>query len=286
VARPIGDHQKRLANRLKELTRSAEVSGSELARRLGWPQSRVSKLLNAVYIASREDVVAIAGALDAGKTVRVELVELARLAASEYQSWRDEFYARGGGGQVQKMLADLDQNTTVTRQLVLGIVPGLLQTHAYARDVIRAPGGPRNWGGSDDASLDWIVEQRLKRQAVLRDEGREFHFVFAEAVLWTRYGAAETLVEQLYHLVELMHELKAVDIRVVPRTAVWPIFPMATFKIRDKDVVSLEQQVGSQDVVDPRQVEAYIAQFEMLDAVALDRAASMSLIRDIAGRID
>jgi transcriptional regulator with XRE-family HTH domain len=285
VARPIGAHQKRLADRLKELTREAGISGSELARRLGWGQPRVSKLLNAVSIATRDDVVNIANALQAGKTVRQELVELALRAASEYQSWRDEFYARGGGAQVQKMLADLDRNTTVTRQLVLGIVPGLLQTPAYARDVIRAPGGPKNWGADDDASLDYIVEQRLKRQSVLRDAGREFHFVFAEAVLWTRYGTAETLVEQLYHLVETMHELPAVDIRVVPFTAVWPVFPMATFKIRDQDVVSLEQQVGSQDVVDPQQVEAYVAQFEMLDAVALGREASMALIRDVAGRV-
>jgi hypothetical protein len=72
---------------------------------------------------------------------------------------------------------------------------------------------------------------------------------------------------------------------VVPFTAVWPVFPMATFKIRDQDVVSLEQQVGSQDVVDPQQVEAYVAQFEMLDAVALGREASMALIRDVAGRV-
>lgn len=285
MARPIGPHQKRLADRLEQIRSDADISGSELARRLDWPQSRVSRLLNAVYVASREDVVKIVNVLGLGKTVRLELVDLVRLAASEAKTWRDEFYARGGGGQVQKMLADLDRNTTVTRQLVLGIIPGLLQTPAYARDVIRAPGGPRNWGGSDDASLDWIVEQRLKRHSVLRDEGREFHFVFAEAVLWTRYGTVETLVEQLYHLVELMHELPAVDIRVVPFTAVWPIFPMATFKLRDKDVVSLEQQVGSQDVVDSRQVEDYVRQFELLDEVALGREASMGLIRDVAVRI-
>ena len=285
MARPIGAHQKRLAERLEQLRNDAGISGSELARRLGWPQSRVSRLLNAVYIASREDVVQIVDVLGLGKAVRLELVKLAQQAASEYESWRDGFYARGGGGQMQKMLADLDRNTTVTRQLVLGIIPGLLQTPAYARDVIRAPGGPRNWGADDDASLDWIVEQRLKRQSVLRDAGREFHFVFAEAVLWTRYGTAETLVEQLYHLVETMHELPAVDIRVVPFTAVWPMFPMATFKLRDKDVVSLEQQVGSQDVVDSRQVEDYVRQFELLDEAALGRDASMDLIRDVASRI-
>jgi transcriptional regulator with XRE-family HTH domain len=285
VARPIGPHQQRLAERLEQIRSDADISGSELARRLGWPQSRVSRLLNAIYVASREDVVQIAEELRLGKAVRLELVDLVRLAASEAKTWRDEFYARGGGGQVQKMLADLDRNTTVTRQLVLGIIPGLLQTPAYARDVIRAPGGPRNWGADDDASLDWIVEQRLKRQSVLRDAGREFHFVFAEAVLWTRYGTAETLVEQLYHLVETMHELPAVDIRVVPFTAVWPIFPMATFKLRDKDVVSLEQQVGSQDVVDSRQVEDYVRQFELLDEAALGRDASMDLIRDVASRI-
>lgn len=287
MARPTNEFDRALAARLRELRRAAGVSGTELARRLGWSQSKVSRLENEAsgYMPSRDDVVAFAQEIGGGKPVRLELVALQQAAASAAKTWRDEFHARGGGGGVQRLIADLDQKTTVTEQLVLGVIPGLLQTRAYARDVIRAPGGPRNWGADDDASLDWIVEQRLARQSVLRDEGREWHFVFAEAVLWTRYGTIETLVEQLYHLVEVLHELPSVEIRVVPFAAVWPVFPMATFKIRDHAAVSLEQQVGSQDIVDSTQVASYVEQFKLLDPVALDRAGSVQLIQDVAARL-
>jgi transcriptional regulator with XRE-family HTH domain len=285
VPRPILEHQKQLADRLADLRTAGGFAGAEFARHLGWQQSRVSKIETGTQLATEDDVEAWARGLGLGKDVRRELVALLRLAESEYLGWRKEFLRRGGGAGIQKALRTRDLATKVTRQLVLGIVPGLLQTPAYARDVITSPGGPGNWNSFDQDALAQMLEERLKRQGVLREPGREWRYVFAEAVLWTRYGSADTLVGQLRHLVATMEELPAVDIRVVPFSATWPIFPMATFKIHDEMTVSLEQQVGEHVVSDPRQVQAYIEQWDLLAGVALNRRQSMALIQQVADRI-
>lgn len=286
MPRPIGEHQQRLGQRLADLRAAGGFSGSAFARHLEWQQSRVSKIETGTQVATEDDVVAWARGLGLDNVVKRELIGLARLAESEYLGWRNEFLKRGGGAGIQKALRIRDRATKVTRQFVLGIVPGLLQTPAYARDVITSPGGPGNWNSFDQDGLARMLEERLKRQDVLREaDGREFRYVFAEAVLWTRYGTADTLVGQLRHLVATMEELPAVDIRVVPFNATWPIFPMATFKIHDELTVSLEQQVGEHVVSDPRQVQAYIDQFKLLDGVALSRRKSIALIRDVAERL-
>lgn len=285
MPRPIGEHQRRLAERLSDLRAAGGFSGSAFAQHLGWPQSRVSKIETGSQLATEDDVDAWARGLGLGKDIKRELTALAKQAESEYRNWEHEFRKNGGSVGLQKALRIRSNATKVTRQLVLGIVPGLLQTPAYARDVITAPGGPGNWDSFDPDILGQVVAERLKNQTVLRESGRRWHFVFAESVLWTRYGTAQTLVEQLHHLVATLDEVPAVDVRVVPFTAVWPIFPMATFKIHDKATVSLEQQVGEQVISDPRQVQDYIDQFKLLDGVALSRAKSIALIRQVAVRL-
>jgi len=180
VPRPIGEHQESLAKRLRALRAAGGYSGSGFARHLGWQQSRVSKLETGFQIATRDDVVAWAAGLDLDESARRELIDLAKLAASEYRDWQEEFDKRGSGGGIQRAIRERDRATTVVRQLVLGVIPGLLQTPAYARDVIAAPGGPGKWGASDPAELERIVGERLARQALLDEPGRKFHFVFAE----------------------------------------------------------------------------------------------------------
>lgn len=285
MPRPRTANQRRLSERMQELRRAGKISGTALAQQLGWIQSRVSKIETGKQLATRDDVQAWADALNLSETIRRELVDLADQAASDYQSWLDAFYEQGGGARAQHALGHLDRETTLTRQLVLGLIPGLLQTPAYARDVIRCPGGPSSWVDADEDELDRIIAERLNRQAVLHEPGKQWRFVFAEAVLWTRYGSAATLVEQLHHLVALLEELPTLEVRVVPQTATWPIYPMATFKLRDEMMVTLEQQVGDHTVLDQRQIKAYIDQFDLLAGVALSRRRSIELIRDVAGRI-
>jgi len=269
---------------LKETRIAGGISGAKFATKLNWQQSRVSKLETGLQIATREDVMAWADALDLDTAVRDELVELAKLAASEYESWLAAYHTKGGGAKAQEAIGSLDEVTVVTRHLALGMIPGLLQNEDYARAVVNTPGGPAAWT-ADASERERIVAARLARQKVLRDRDRQFHYVLAETALWNRFGSVVTQQAQLLHLANLAAELPSVHVRVVPFDATWPAFPLATFRIRDESMVSLEQQVGEHVIVDPRQIKDYIDQFELFAGAALKEKASIKLIQDVAARL-
>lgn len=284
MVRPKQPNQLRLAARMKQTRVDSGVSGTAFAVRLGWQQSRVSKIETGKQIPTHDDVDAWADKLQLPDNLRAELHQLAAAAHSEYQSWLELFYARGGGAKAQEAIGSLERATAVTREFWPNMLPGLLQTEQYARDAVSIPGGPRAWGAGKD-EREKIVAARMTRQAVLQDSGREWHFVIGEAALWTRFGTVDTLVAQLEHLVALMVERDAVDLRVLPLDARLPAFPMATFSIYDDHLVSLEEQAGEHTIVDPSQVKAYVGQFDLLTSAALPHRRSIALIHQVADRI-
>nr|WP_203615905.1 helix-turn-helix transcriptional regulator [Streptomyces sp. SID13726] len=93
-------------------------------------------------------------------------------------------------------------------------VTGLLQTHAYARGVLR--GGFPN---DTDEELDRRVDLRLRRQGLLaRPEAPTLWVVMEEAVLHRVVGGPEVMREQIERLLEVS-ELEHVSVDVVPFTA-------------------------------------------------------------------
>ncbi len=92
------------------------------------------------------------------------------------------------------------------------IVPGLFQTPAYAKAVIRA-GEPE----LADAEFARRVELRMARQDVLtrQPDPPIVWSVLDESVLYRPAGAPQVLVEQLEHLVKLL-DLPLVTIQLLP----------------------------------------------------------------------
>ncbi|WP_328865593.1 helix-turn-helix domain-containing protein [Streptomyces sp. NBC_00304] len=90
-------------------------------------------------------------------------------------------------------------------------VTGLLQTHDYARAVLR--GGLPN--GSDE-ELTRRVELRLRRQGLLeREDAPTLWVVMEEAVLHRTVGSADIMREQIERLLDVS-ELPHVSLDVVP----------------------------------------------------------------------
>ncbi|MFE3034821.1 helix-turn-helix domain-containing protein [Streptomyces canus] len=93
-------------------------------------------------------------------------------------------------------------------------VTGLLQTHAYARGVLR--GGFPN---EADEDLGRRVDLRLRRQSLLERPGAPtLWVVMEEAVLHRVVGGPEVMREQIERLLEIS-ELDHVSVDVVPFTA-------------------------------------------------------------------
>ncbi|MFI0262986.1 helix-turn-helix domain-containing protein [Streptomyces sp. NPDC017056] len=78
------------------------------------------------------------------------------------------------------------------------LVPGLLQTEAYARHLIQGC-----WPPLDEETIERRVAARMERQALLDKATRSFSFVISERVLHCAYEGNEAHKAQLVRLLEV-----------------------------------------------------------------------------------
>ncbi|WP_279583153.1 DUF5753 domain-containing protein [Fodinicola feengrottensis] len=94
------------------------------------------------------------------------------------------------------------------------VVPGLLQTEAYARTILDK-GGPKEF---EPAELDRRVALRMERQKLLmrkKPAPLRLDVVLGEAVLRRAVGSPTVMAEQLRHLLIVSEQVPSVEIRLV-----------------------------------------------------------------------
>ncbi len=168
------------------------------------------------------------------------------------------------------------------------VVPGLLQTGAYAETLFRA--GMRH---PEDEEIEKLVNVRLERQSLLtRPRAPHLSVVLNEAVIRRPTGGPAVIVEQLQHLLDMMQRT-SVSVRIVPfdvgthaGAASGPFsilnFPIdhRTQKPIEPRTAYVETLIGSLFFNDPDEVQSYQNIREGLEACALDQKASATLITE------
>ena len=160
------------------------------------------------------------------------------------------------------------------------VLPGLLQTEAYARAVLGAS------GRRTPDEVDQLVSARLARQAVLKWENPPWlTAVVDECALRRPVGGPNAMREQLQALIAWC-ELPHVRVQVVP----WSVgaysgldgpFVLATSK--DHRIAAyLDTQLQGQVVSDPDDVAAILAAWENVRVEAMSHRQSIDLIREVA----
>jgi hypothetical protein len=140
----------------------------------------------------------------------------------------------------------LEAAASLIRTYDATLVPGLLQTEAYATAVIKAGSGATN-----EAVVQRLVELRMHRQQrLLQADGPILWVLIEEEVVHYRFGNAETMRAQIRHLIE-SSELPNVTIQVIPTStnrytmAPCPIAFLRFPRPDMPDVVYLEQLTGA-----------------------------------------
>src|SRR6476469_2569013 len=119
------------------------MSTTELAARLGWSQSKVSKTELGRTVPPRQDVLAWAQATAAPTELSEMLSALAESTAVEITEWRRVLAP--GRRRKQDEIRELEHSASMIRTCAPCVVIGLLQTAQYADAVFRIgrrPGGP------------------------------------------------------------------------------------------------------------------------------------------------
>ena len=276
----LNPQRVRLAARLRALRTAAFPSGNQFARHIGWAQSKVSKLETGAQRPSEDDVREWVRATDHGADVEAEVLAMAAAARFEYSTVRDDVRRGGGIAAAQAQIAGLESAATHIAEYQPIMLPGLVQTAAYARELLALHGGPMTAGASED-EIEALVSERIRRQEILYQPGKQIQLVIGETALHDPPGAIETLVGQLDRLVA-MAGLASVDLAVLPMGTRMPVLPLSSFAAHDKQLVFVETMTGEQRLDEPDEVAVYVMAFELLRNAAATGPAAVALIQRVA----
>jgi hypothetical protein len=261
-----------MAARLREVMKDAGIhTGRELAARLGWQESKVSRILTAFTPPSEDDVRARCVACGAADEIP-GLVASLRMAASAYvESRRME---RTGLRAAQESVRPIYERTARFRVYSPGVLPGLLQTRDYTGGVLRNV--QRRRGLTDD--VDAAVEVRMDRQRILDDRSKRFVFVVEEHVLHTRVVDDDTMAAQLGHLLTVMADRPDIVIGVIPNGTLRQRPSVEGFWLYDDAQVSVELVGAYLTVTQPNEIALYEQAFTELAGLAVYRGDARKLI--------
>jgi transcriptional regulator with XRE-family HTH domain len=271
--------RRRLGAELKRCREAAGLTQENVSRHFEWHAAKVTRIETARVAVTARDVRDL---LDLYKiqdqAYREALIELARM--SRERTWWSDYrdVIRPGN------FVGLEAGASSMRTWEPVIVPGLLQTEAYIRALMRT-------GRSYDPphEIDRRVALRLTRQGRLT--GRrplEFSAVIDESVVRRVIGGREVMNEQLRYLAE-MAQLPNVTLQILPSGAPLEFHCVDAQLIRGTtgaetthlDVVYLEGLAGDSYEEQPAEVARYRSEFERLSAMALDHRQTIKMIESL-----
>lgn len=227
-----------LAGHLRGLRRSAGLTGNQLARQLGWTQSKVSKIETGKQMPTEDDLsrwMEICQATDAARTT---LMTLLAEAQGLHQEWKQQ--VRLGQASIQRNYDQLARKAKVIRNAEVIYIPGLLQTPGYARSRIQE--GVR-LHGADPTEVESATAHRMLRQQLLYDTSKKFEFVITEAALRLLLCPPLDMLAQLDRLLNLA-DMSHITLGIIPFGRQLSTAPQNSFLLLGNDLAIVETFIG------------------------------------------
>jgi transcriptional regulator with XRE-family HTH domain len=260
--------QRRLARMLRKLREDVGFTIEEVAEQLDLSPSTLSRVETAQVGVRTTDLRSLLDIYKVSDAQRDELLQLARERRQQpwWNKYKDLPYVT---------LASLERGTAEILQYSVQLVPGLLQTETYARNVLNAI--PPAHG----VDVDRLLEFRMKRQELLTDaQAPRLWFVLDEAVLRRPVGVQQVMHKQLERLIDAAG-LPNVTLQVLPFSVGVHAGMDGEFTIlsyadpADPDVVYLETNAGQHIDESTDVTRRYNSIFNELRAAALNPAESI-----------
>ncbi|MDV6014681.1 helix-turn-helix transcriptional regulator [Haloechinothrix sp. LS1_15] len=252
-----------LAAALRQARETASLSVRELARRLNIQHSTISYWETGRRVPRPEDVGGYLAAVGVSGEERERILELSRDAS------KTDWLTVGIPGASQQLegVMECERTATTITEWIPWMIPGLLQTTEYAREVI----------GPDQG----LLTLRLARRDVLtRRDPVRFHAIIGEPALRQVIGGREVMAHQLSNLLDVPRN---VTVQVVPMgNGMHPGLagPFILYEFEHSPaIVHVEHWASSAFVYNDHDVEDYRKAADTLrDEAAMSPADSAELI--------
>ncbi|MFC8079200.1 helix-turn-helix domain-containing protein [Streptomyces sp. NPDC057307] len=261
-----------LAARLGELRRDAELTGHDLALRCGWSPAKSSRIERAKTPASDADIRAWCEACGA-EDQTADLVAANRQADQMYVHWKK--LHRHGMRRAQEEVVPLYEATRHFRVYCSNVVPGMLQTEAYATALLSTIA---TFQDTPDDSSD-AAASRIERSHVLHEGGHRFALLMEETVLRYRIGDADMMAGQMGYLLAVM-ALPNVSLGIIPFSAERRVWPLEAFYLFDDHRASVELLTAAVNVSAPSEITTYAKAFSQLAEMAVYGSDARALITE------
>ena len=201
--------RRRLAAELRRLRITTGLTAEEAGKRLGWSKAKISRYelaqsgLKPVDVARLLDLYRVEG------SHREQLLALAEEATHKgwWEAYSDVF------NEENLAFIGLEAEATSILEWKINVVPALLQTEQYAREILT---GYHEVATITPRAIERRLETRLMRQQLItRDEPLEYAAVLDESVLYRQRGDRSVMHAQLQRLTDVS-ELPNVTIQILP----------------------------------------------------------------------
>jgi transcriptional regulator with XRE-family HTH domain len=272
--------RRRLSHALRAARDDAGRTQEQVAEALDWSISKMIRIETGKVKPTVTDVKALLQLYGVEERDRVdEMVTLAR--ASRQRTWWAEYRDTVPQGFADYVALEADASDLFFFQPL--VMPGLLQTQAYAREIVKT----RVPEDLSDADRDVRVTiRRLRQEHLLSGPHRpRIDAILDESVLRRVAGSPKIMREQLLHLAGLGSD-PHVTLRVMPFSAgvnmVVSPFIIMKFPGDDPDIVYYESAIAQPAVVDRSDPVPYWTAYNWLAELAMTPADSLTFIAQVA----
>jgi len=264
--------RRRLGAELRRHREAAGVTIDVVADRLGCSASKVSRIETGHTTAGSRDVQDMLDIYGVDDEIKNELVEIA--GEARQKGWWHPYTT-----VLSSAYVGLEAAARSIRTYEQQVVPGLLQSEAYAIAMIRAARL-----GDTDQQIERRVHVRMGRQSLLiQDDPIDLRVVLDEAVMSRPVGGDDVMRDQLLRLIDVAR-LPNVTLQILPFAAGAHAGMDGTFAIlefeehQDADVVFAENATGGLFLEKTEELRKYNSIFESIRASALDPEESIEMI--------
>ncbi|WFE67683.1 helix-turn-helix transcriptional regulator [Micromonospora sp. WMMD714] len=284
--------RRQIGRKFESLRRAAGLTMEQAAEQLDRARATLHRIENgAEHVRYRQADVQQMLDLYGASVEDGELLLAMTAATRENKNWWHDYIGSGLPRWFQLYIG-LESAASRIRQYESELVPGLLQTRAYAEQVFRMPGGAVDTTATDEQQR--AVQLRVERQALLtRFAAPQLSVIINEAVLRRPVGSATIMTDQLHQILKAA-ELPNVTVQVLTFSAGLHAGAMAgAFSIlefpedgstreSEPPVAYLEAATGAIYLDKPHETAAYRAIWADMAGRALNDSRSKSLIQDVA----